>query len=392
MKNILFPILLVLYEMVVYLSNDMYIPAVPQIMHDFNIDTFAAQLTLTSWFFGGVSLQLILGPLSDCYGRRPFVILGGISYIVSTAVCALTTNYSLFLVARFIEGSAQCSVVVAGYAAIHELYDTKKAITLIALMSSILLIGPGLGPLAGSLILKIGNWQDIFWFLTFCAIILIALLQYYMPESNPYTKAKNLNFVATVMSYLRIIGCYKFSINTLIFCFLFACFIIWLTAGPFAIIALPNHHNTTFGWIQLLIFAPFILGTRLVNPIMERVGVIQMVNLGLMVSLLGGILAWLLTLNPINLIGLVIGLMIFSFGSSFAFAPVSRLAMEASPEGMGAKMAIFSTAMTATGALASGLISSLHTNNLPTIGIFVCLLTFLAVVTNYLVKTSAIGV
>src|SRR5689334_8124290 len=103
----LFPYLLVLLEMMIYLSNDMYIPALPQIMHDLHISSNSAQLTLTSWFLGGMSLQLILGPTSDCYGRRLVLLWGSVIYVLSTVVCGLTSNIHTLLVARFIEGSSQ---------------------------------------------------------------------------------------------------------------------------------------------------------------------------------------------------------------------------------------------------------------------------------------------
>lgn len=379
MKNIkLFPILLVLYEVTVYLSNDMYLPAVPQLMRDLNIDTHMAQLTLASWFLGGVSLSLILGPISDYYGRRPVVLLGGVLYVGTTLICALTSNINLLLVARFFEGATQCSVVVAGYAAIHELFETKQAIRILALMGSIVVLGPAFGPLAGSLVLMIGSWRMIFIILAIASSWLLLLLYKYMPESNLNIRKQPLAMKATLISYLKIIKHPGFYFNTLSFCLLFCALIAWITAGPFIIISNLGYSALLYGIIQVLVFGCLIVGVQFVNLLMERLGIYGLILTGLIISLGGGVVMWLATFSATNLTGMVIGLMIFSFGSSFTFAPFNRLAMEAGQEPMGAKMAVFSTAMTGFGVIGSGLVTLLATNNLPSMARFILIFIALA--------------
>ena len=327
----LFPYLLVLYEVMIYLSNDMYIPALPQLMQGLGINAHTAQLTLTSWFLGGVSLQLILGPISDRYGRRPVVLWGGIVYILSTIACALTPNALMLLIARFIEGSAQGSVIVAGYAAIHELFETRRAIAILSTMSSVVVLAPAFGPLLGSFILLAGSWRTIFWLLALGSILLILLLYRYMPESNINRGNYTLQLRPALQAYLRIIKSPPFVLNTLVFCILFGVFIVWLTGGPFAIVVQLGRDAIDFGWSQVFIFGAFILSTRLVNRLLDLLGIRQMVNLGLALALLGGVFAYLLTLEPTNLYGMVFGLMLFSFGSGQVFGTLSRLAMEGSP-------------------------------------------------------------
>lgn len=359
----LFPILLVLLEVVIYLSNDMYLPAVPELMQSFNIDTHTTQLTLTSWFLGGVSLSLFLGPISDYYGRRPIVLFGGVVYVVSTLVCAVTTNVDVLLIARFVEGATQGSVIVAGYAAIHELFETKRAIQILAFMGSIVILAPGLGPLAGSLVLLVGSWRTIFWLLALWGGVLVLLLYRYMPESNPHIRQQSLEMKKVLRSYLKIIQHPGFTLNTLMFCLFFSAFITWITAGPFVINNLGDS-TVIFGVAQVLIFGCFMLGAQLVGTLMDRFGPNGLIYIGLSIVLFGGLLGWILTRDSTNLMGMIAGMMIFSFGGSLAFASLNRLAMEASPEPMGAKMAVFSTAMTGFGAIASSLVNIFAINNL----------------------------
>ncbi|MFN7097907.1 MAG: MFS transporter, partial [Gammaproteobacteria bacterium] len=142
----IFPILLALYEVVTYLSNDMYLPALPQLANDLHTTNALAQLSLTTWFLGAASMQLILGPISDRYGRKPVLLIGGIFFVIATLICAMTPDMTTMLIARFFQGCAVCSVTVAGYATIHELYDQKAAMKALALMGSITVLAPAFGP------------------------------------------------------------------------------------------------------------------------------------------------------------------------------------------------------------------------------------------------------
>lgn len=123
-----FPWLLVLYEVLIYLSMDAYMPAFPMIADDFHASANIVQLTATAWMFGALSVQLLFGPLSDRYGRRPILLLSGVIYIVSTTFCMMATNIHFLLVARFFQGSAMPAMYIAGYAAINEYFDSNQAI------------------------------------------------------------------------------------------------------------------------------------------------------------------------------------------------------------------------------------------------------------------------
>ncbi len=102
----LFPFALIFYEVTNYLATDMYIPALPNIMQDFHANAYTAQLTLTVWFIGSASMQLLIGPLADHYGRRPILFCGAFVFILSTLSCVLASNMNMLLVARFFQGSA----------------------------------------------------------------------------------------------------------------------------------------------------------------------------------------------------------------------------------------------------------------------------------------------
>lgn len=381
----LFPYLLVLYEITNYLANDMYLPALPLIALDLNTTTYLAQQTLTTFFLGAMSLQLFLGPLSDRMGRRPILLGSGVVFIISSMVCALTSKIEILLIARFFQGCSICAIAPAGYASIHELFEQTKAIQILAIMASITVLAPAFGPLLGGIVLLGLNWRWIFGLLVIWAAVALILLWFVMPETNPKEKRHPFAWQTLLTHYAKIISNPKFMLNTLVFCLTFLGMIAWIAAGPFLVINTFKSSALYFGLLQALIFSCLIIGSQVVKYTIDRLGPLRLINIGLLIVLIGGISALGLTfLFPHFLFGLVLSLMIFTFGSSMAFSPSQRVAIEASPEPMGARMAILSTLMSLFGAIGGILVSFTYTGTLFWFGSLLFIIAVLACLTQWI--------
>ena len=363
--SIVFPLLLVLYELAAYLSNDMYLPALPQLMQDFRVSYSSAQSTLTSWFLGSAAMQLFLGPLSDRFGRRPILLWGGALFIFATLLCAITTQINVFIVARFLQGCAICSLVVAGYASIHELLDHTHAIRTLGWMSNITVLAPAFGPLLGGFILSFVHWKFIFYSQALWSSMTIALLWKFMPESNPYGKQHPIHFSTLCKNYLAIFRNRTYLLNTLSFCLLFSGMISWIVAGPFLVINEFKYSVLMFGIFQACIFCCFILGTRILSILLNYFAVKKIITIGLSIMLLGALTSVPLAIfMPHFLIGLIISIAIFATGSGLIFSPLNRSAMEACEEPMGARVAIFSLLMGVFGVLGSVLVTIFYNKSI----------------------------
>lgn len=346
-KHLLFPFLLVFYEISTYLSNDMYLPALPQMMQDLSITAKQAQLTITMWFLGSAGMPLFMGILSDRFGRRSVLLGGGLLYIAATFFCAIATNGSTLLIARLFEGAAIPSMLIAGYACIHELYDTKEAIKILALMGSITVLAPALGPLLGSFILLVTSWRGIFYFILVWAIIAIALLFQFMPEPLPKDQRVPINIPLIMQQYARVLFNKKFILFIFVFGFLFAGFIVWISAGPLLVIEGYGYSPMVFGWIQAGVFTVYIIANRLVKYFIEWYGSKQLIWGGLHIALFGAMLGLILALlYPHNLWLFLIGMTTYSFGAALSSAPLNRTIIEASDQPMGVRMSLFTVIWT----------------------------------------------
>lgn len=371
-KLLLFPFLLVFFEIGCYLSNDMYVPALPNISTDLNITQHEAQLTLTLWFIGAACFQLLAGPLTDRFGRKPLVIISGFIYVLASLTCAISQDLTLLLIARFIQGVTISTAIVAGYSSIHELYDQRQAIRILAIMGSIIILAPAFGPLVGSIVLYATDWRGIFWIITAWGVLATLLLLKWMPETHPIENRHPIKLNNLLKHYGSIIYNWQFSGTVLVFCFTFAGFIAWITSGPFIVINLFQQTALVFGLLQAVIFASYMIANHLVEHLMKKIGIQRLIEVGLSITLVGGILiAVLTTLFPNYLSVLIISMTIFSFGSGFIFAPLNRLAIEASTEPMGLRMAVLSAYMTAFGSLGSILGSVFYNNTTASFGYIV---------------------
>lgn len=361
-KPLLFPILLVLYEIATYLSNDMYLPALPDMMKDINLSLQQAQLTLTTWFVGAASMPLIMGVVSERFGRRPVLLIGGVIYILATIACAITSNNHFLLIARFIEGAAIPSMTVAGYACIHELFDQKEAIRILALMGSITVLAPALGPLLGSIVLYLTSWRGIFWFIACLALIAIALLTRWMPETHPPEKRHPIHLGVLLKQYGRALCTKKFMFLMLVIGFNFIGFIVWITASPLLLIDTFHYSPFAFGIVQAIVFGAYIFGNYWVKYILEWAGVKKLIYIGLSISLLGGVLAFgAAYFLPHTIYPILFAMTVYSFGSALSFAPLNRMIIEACDEPMGVRMALFTVLWNGFAVLGS-LISSIFFN------------------------------
>lgn len=370
------PFLLVFYEVATYLSIDMYVPALPQLTNDFGTTHSLAQLTVTVWFFGTASMQLILGPISDRYGRRPVLLLGGVIFVIASWICAITHSMTWLLFARFFQGCAVCSVAVAGYATIHELYDHKQAMKTLALMGSITILAPAFGPLVGGLVIHFANWRMIFWILTIWSIIALLALFKYMPESSP-TQKQLFKISQLLKDYRAIILNKVFITHTALFCLIFTGIIAWLAVGPFLIINTFHYSPVMFGVFQLVIFGGYMVGNRSIKYALEYFGADQLIHLAVWIGLVGAVLAFLLSHF---LIGFIAGFTLYALSSGLAFGPLNRTAVGACQEPMGLRMAVFSSLMSITGVLASIAGSALYNGKLAPVATFLlitALITFL---------------
>lgn len=353
----LFPLCLILYELPLYFATNMYLPALPAMSQTFKISASVAQLTIAIWFLGASCLQIFLGPLADHFGRRQVLLISGLFFVIASVMCATTSHIGIFIVGRFIQGCVVSSILVTGYAAIHELLDTEQAIKTLAWMGGITVLAPAIGPFLGSFLIHLFSWRNIFFLLAIIAALALYMLYLYMPETQ--TKKINLSYKATIKNFKIVSFNKKFLYFTLLFCFLFAAMMCWDTFSPFYIINYLGLSTFYFGITQAIIYGSFIIGTHLIRLFIEKIDSIMYYGL---ISALLFLLCIIFSLSLIpNRVTIILSLLTtFTLSTGLVFYVLHRKAIESVEAPMGIKMAVFSTAMNLFGFLGSLIASKVH--------------------------------
>lgn len=339
-----FPFFLIIYELAVNLSNDMYLPALSEMGNFFNTTNNQIQYTLTAWFAGAMAMNPVLGSLSDNIGRKKILLWSGAIFLIATLYCAYPANFSLFLCARFLQGMAVTSIVVGGYALIHELYSDEDAILIVAWMNGCLIVAPMMGPLLGGAIMHVSSWHYIF--LTLCLISATALigLHFFMPAIKfAETSSETFNFKNEVSIYSKILSSPKFLLGAVIYSLFFAGLIAWITISPFLLLSRYHYSPLQFGLIQIPIFASYILGILLLKLALKfQLSEETIISRGMSILVFTSICAFGMVLSDnINLFSLMAILCVFTMSYGFIAAPLNRFTITSLPFGMGKMMAMF---------------------------------------------------
>ncbi|MQL49928.1 Bcr/CflA family efflux MFS transporter [Photorhabdus khanii] len=183
MRNYIFLLLsLVLFGP---LGIDLFLPTIPAIAEDFQVNNEVIQSTISLFLLIMGLGQLIAGPLVDKFGRRPVALMGIILYIIGSMIAALSTNSEIFVAARIIQGCAVCCTSVVCISGVRDRLNGDEAAKAYGFLNSTLNIVPALAPLLGGLLAELFDWRAPFWFLVCYSVIVLLIIAIWLPETRP---------------------------------------------------------------------------------------------------------------------------------------------------------------------------------------------------------------
>lgn len=364
-----FPFALMLLEVVVYLSQDMYLPALPVVRDGFGIGQAAAQFSVATWSCGAALVQLVTGPASDRLGRRVVLLAGVVGFALSSLACAFMVSYGWFLAARTAQGCAGIWAISVGYAGIHELFESRTAIRIQAWMNSVTVLAPALGPALGAGLLLLAPWQSMFVLLAGGAAALVGLLAKWMPETLDPSRRQALCARRVGVHYLDLLRNGPMMCLLGVWCLVFTVMVMWAVSGPFMLRS-PDGGSRAFVWSQIYACGAYIVGTRLVDHMLGLYPRSLLLARALDLCLwgIGATLAGALLRLPAPL---VVGLYgVFMVGAGLLLAPLFRAVLERAQQDMGLRVAWVSSAINVTGALACALAALFEVDQLRAFGLF----------------------
>lgn len=271
-------------------TTDLYLPALPALTTSFGAPVAQAQLTLTTLLLAFGASQLVWGPVSDRFGRRPVLLAGLAAYTVASVGCAVAPSMGLLIVWRTVQGAAMGAAVMGARAVVRDLYTPELG----ARMMSKGLTGLGViacvcAPLGGLLADWLG-WRYALAVLPIFGAATLAVVVLRFEESVPQRNPNALRVAGLFATWLRIVRHPTFVAYSALSSATYAGLFTFLAASSFVFIEVLGLTRTQYGVVMFSMSFVYILGTLLCRRLLPRFGVRRAVAIGGLLTLSGGTL------------------------------------------------------------------------------------------------------
>ncbi|QBJ98850.1 Bcr/CflA family efflux MFS transporter [Rhodococcus sp. ABRD24] len=348
---------LALLSAIAPLATDMYLPGLPTMAEGLDTSASTIQLTLTTFMAGLGIGQLIIGPLSDGWGRRRLLIAGTMLCAVSGVLCAIAPTVEVLIAARLLQGFSGGAGIVLARAVIADRARGDAAARVFSIMMIIGGVAPVIAPLMGGALLGPIGWRGIFWVLAGASIAMLAGVLTLVPETLPPERRHGGGLAALTRNLRYVVRNRVYLGYTFAFAFGFGALFSYISASPFIaehVLRLsPGQFSIVFAVNSVGIVAASIVNTRLIGTFDAR----QLLTFGVSVLVASGALLVLATTIGGTRIWLVLPLL-FGVVSSIGFIMGNATALSQGqvPDAAGTGSALMGASQFGLAALVSPLV------------------------------------
>lgn len=350
-------VILGLLAMLMPLSIDMYLPALPMIAQGFNVPAGSAQMTLSTYILGFAIGQIFYGPMADSLGRKPVVLGGTLVFALAAIACALSQTIDQLIWMRFLHGLAAAAASVVINALMRDIYPKEEFSRMMSFVMLITTIAPLVAPMIGGAVLMWYSWHTIFWILAAAALLASAMIFFFIHETLAPEMRQKFNLRTTAGNFATLFRHKRVLSYMLASGFSFAGMFSFLSAGPFVYIELnhvsPQHFGYYFALNVVFLFFMTMINSRFVR----RVGAINMFRTGLCIQF--AMAVWLVVSSQLDFgfWAMVLGVAVFISCVSLVSSNAMAVILDEFPHMAGTASSLAGTFRFGIGALTGALLS-----------------------------------
>lgn len=341
---------------------DIYLPSLPSMVHDLNTTATIIQLSLTTFLIGFAVSQLIYGPLSDRYGRKPILLIGLIIFLTGTLICVFSTHVDWLLIGRIIQGLGVGAASMMSRAISRAIFEGKALAKISAYVAMSWAVIPILAPLLGSYIQTYLGWRYNFGLLMLIALLLIISVTILMPETRAdHVKTSQ---ASPLITYKLLLSNKVFLKYILCVMILYGIFVDFNIAGPFLLQNIFSQSVVAYGWWVVLVASGYIIGSYLSSRLIYYLDSHRIISIGILGLLIFSVLMSILAIVKIQSLFILVIPMFFILGcSGLVYPQCISESLSPFPKIAGSAGALFGFMVFLGGSLASAIISHLSENN-----------------------------
>ncbi|WMD08391.1 multidrug effflux MFS transporter [Streptomyces sp. FXY-T5] len=342
------------------LAMDMYLPSLPEVTRSLHAPAATVQLTLTACLAGMALGQLVVGPMSDRWGRRRPLLAGLAVFVVATVLCALAPTVEMLVAFRLAQGLAGAAAIVIARAVVRDLYDGMAMARFFSTLMLISGVAPIVAPLIGGQILRVTDWRGVFAVLTVIGVLIGALVWTRLPETLAPAERHSGGVAEALRSMRGLLADRSFTGYMLTGGFAFAALFAYISASPFVIQEIYGASPQTFS----LLFGVNSVGLVVVGQIngkilVGRVSLDRVLGIGLAIVITAATVLLLMSLGVFGEVGLVpvaAALFVLMSAMGITLPNTQALALMRTKHAAGSASALLGTTSFLIGAIASPLV------------------------------------
>ncbi len=343
------------------LSTDMYLPAFPMLVKSFGADIGQVQQTLSIFLVGFALAQLIYGPLSDRFGRKPVLLWALLLFLLSSIAIAFVHSIEALSALRLLQAIGGSAGPVLGRAMVRDIHGPRDAARLLSYIGTAMALAPAAAPILGGYMTVWWGWASIFLFLGAYGLLGVLLLQLGIPETappgshHPFTPEHMLKNYATLLRHPT------WRWYTLACSFVFGGLFSFLSGSSFVIIDFLGFGEEQFGLFFALVVLGFMAGTLIGGRLVRRTGYNWLIGAGSLVAAAGGVSMGLLAVMEVHhILAILLPHMIYRTGVGMVMPQAMAGALAPFPQMAGTSSALLGFIQMALAAFVGILVGHYH--------------------------------
>lgn len=318
------------------MSLNIVVPSVPGLATAFSVDYATAQLVVTSFIISMALGQLLIGTLSDAFGRRSVLLAGIGVFIAGSAICALAPSIEALVAGRFIQAVGGVSGMVLGRAIIRDVYDRDSSASALGYVTMVMVVAPMIAPAIGGVLVDHIDWRAVFWLLVAVGMALMLLTHARVAETMTGARQPPRP-AALIGSFITLLRIRPFVGFTLTMAFASSMFFTFLAAAPFVAIELLGHSPTEYGLAFISISIAFMSGNFTAARLAPRFGSVPLIYVGCAIALVGAaVMAVFVYFGDLTIVSLFGPMMIVTYANGLAMPNTIASAVSVRPDLAGA--------------------------------------------------------
>ncbi|MET3804845.1 DHA1 family bicyclomycin/chloramphenicol resistance-like MFS transporter [Nakamurella sp. UYEF19] len=338
------------------LCMDMYLPALPGLAISLSSTASAAQLSLSACIIGLGLGQLVVGPFSDRLGRRRPLLVGLLLFVLTSALCAVTTSMTVLIVLRLLQGTAGAAGIVLCRAIVADRFTGKAAAAYFSTIAAINGLAPIPAPILGAQVLRIGTWRTVFWVLTGVGLALLVLTVVFVGESLPAGRRSTAGVFGSLQAFSTLLKDRVFVGYALAGGTVSAALFGYISASPFLLQDGFGLSPQVFSFCFAANAFGIVLMSTLSRYLLARTTSVPLLRWGVWQCAVGAALLAMTLLGRFGLPMLLVALFVMVSSVGFALPHSSVLAMDLHRSVAGSASALLGAFQYACGAVTARLV------------------------------------